>query len=1185
MYYLDEHKRYNTNYGLSQLDRKIKTLSVDYFKIDEFDFSRFLNFITKYASQLAYFNDRNSIDGDWSSFFKNDPTLSVLRLAYFSYDELKPFDSNSKNKSNDSLYDELEKLIYKFIFIESNLSKLEIFSQFKIEQEKLIELGLSEVKQLVYHIFKQMNRTSKIAKENEFGSHWNKVTNQFEDKEWEDCLKLLNSYYKKTINYLSLIKSSAKSFFDDDIIRSKKVAPHIGLLLTFHRLYEEASQSINDINKRHLNYYYNEILQIDHKLKKPDYVHLSLIANSDKEVEIKKGEKLIAGKDDIGNDILYEIEDSILLNKAKLSSVIGIDFIADNTFFLNNYEQKKTILNLSATSNSLGFVFGSSFLKLNEGVRKICFEFFFLKDSLNADKFIKQSAQIIKNNFLTNLFKVAYTCEDGWFEISANKVDTIFHFNDENQDKYKLEIVVLVDNIDPPVHSLSSNNDQFIDNKDYPYFKFIIDSEKLEFYHLIKTLELVKIDVHIDVLEIKNLLLSNDFGNIEQGAPFEPFGNQPIVDSSFIIGHPSIFTYPIEDLKINLEWYGLPTYEGGFSHHYSDYPWEVTNDIFEAKLSFLKNKRWVPEQEKQVVCLFQDVPDDSGAVSNIRRISEISIRDLELNTPSETDAKNSSYDINSKNGFLKMELCYPLQAFGHIEYPELLRESSIKAVSKKADLKSPSEPYTPTLKSISIDLSSKMSYSFENSSHFSFYHLHQHKAQKIDLLGPLFPIYNHGSTLIIGIDNYTQNKVFTILFQINEGFANKNNKDLDLEWSFYSANKWKKMNENQLISDDTNQFKRSGIVKFDISEAEEDTSGLFDNKVVWIKIESNNNVSFLNYLKDILLHCTLAKCQISDNLTYANLSPNKITEFEKNRQDVQMIIQKYSGFNGAKKEDNNTYFLRIAERLRHKNRVVSTQDYERILLHNFPKINKVKCLANIDDNLNLAIGKVLIVVIPKSTYDDSLIGTPRFFSSIELDQMEQVLKNLAPIGVKFKITNPIYEKVKLKFSLKLKNGFDPKFYHEKLIKDLKSFISPWMYNYKAQVDLGQSVSSALLLNFIDKQDYVDFVVNFSLFHIIDNKIINQKSAKSNTIEIKPSSIISILIPDDSHIIMPFDLKDGGDNFGINEMMINTDYIVDYPNDDEVLSENVGSIEKSYKIMSSKQKKNNVKSNFTFYITR
>ena len=142
-----------------------------------------------------------------------------------------------------------------------------------------------------------------------------------------------------------------------------------------------------------------------------------------------------------------------------------------------------------------------------------------------------------------------------------------------------------------------------------------------------------------------------------------------------------------------------------------------------------------------------------------------------------------------------------------------------------------------------------------------------------------------------------------------------------------------------------------------------------------------------------------------------------------------------------------------------------------------------------------------------------------------------------------------------------------------------------MYNYKAQVDLGQSISSALLLNFIEKQDCVDFVVNFSLFHIINGKIINQKSAKSNTIEIKPSSIISILIPDDTHIITPFDQKDGGDNFGINEMMINTDYIVDYSNDEEVSSDNMGSIEKSYKIMSPKQKKNTLKSNFTFYITR
>ena len=85
MYFLDENKRYNTNYGLSQLDRNIEALSDEYFKIDEFDFSSFLNFITKFASQLTYFNDRNFIDGDWSLFLLNDPTLSIFKTSSYFY--------------------------------------------------------------------------------------------------------------------------------------------------------------------------------------------------------------------------------------------------------------------------------------------------------------------------------------------------------------------------------------------------------------------------------------------------------------------------------------------------------------------------------------------------------------------------------------------------------------------------------------------------------------------------------------------------------------------------------------------------------------------------------------------------------------------------------------------------------------------------------------------------------------------------------------------------------------------------------------------------------------------------------------------------------------------------------------------------------------------------------------------
>ena len=168
--------------------------------------------------------------------------------------------------------------------------------------------------------------------------------------------------------------------------------------------------------------------------------------------------------------------------------------------------------------------------------------------------------------------------------------------------------------------------------------------------------------------------------------------------------------------------------------------------------------------------------------------------------------------------------------------------------------------------------------------------------------------------------------------------------------------------------------------------------------------------------------------------------------------------------------------------------------------------------------------------------------------------MENFLNSIIPIGVKFKVTNPVYENVQVKFSLKLNEGFDKNFYVKKLNDGIKSFISPWMFNLNSQVELGQSVSSALILNFIDKQEYVDHVVNFSLFHIVDGVIINQKQSNQNSVEIKPTSLISILTSDNQHIILPYEENNEIDNFGINEMMIDTDYVVDHSSEEETLQD-------------------------------
>ncbi len=1191
MFYLDINKTYNQNLGLSQKDRFLTALEKDYFLIDEFDFECFINFISNYASKITFFNNKNILDGDWTSFFNNDPTISLLKVAFYKTSLIQPkenyFSSTKKTKKKilENISVNINHLIKHFYDIEVSIANLLPFSDFKAETEKLISLELSPIFCKCYLYHDQFIESPPSIYQNEFGDFWKKSPNEVElNKDFRVIAKECQDFFKKTNLVFESIKATATNYFEQKVVSSKKIAPHIGLLITFHKIYNEARNNLNSITFKHHDYYLKEILQIPLKSKKPDKVHLSFVTSNSQSVEILKGEELTAGTNEDGKEIIYKIDKTILINSATIKEVLGFTFTSqknDEKFFLNRFDFPKKVIDFEILENRIGFSFGSEILSLEEGIRKITFEFNFSKNSLLTFHESISSDSSFNNLSFINLFNISYTSGEDWVDIPSSKVESKFNFFENQTKDSLLQIIILIDNIDPPITRLE------IDNNDNPFptFNFYLNKDYLHAYHSFKLLNLNSIDVDVEIIDVKNLLLSNDFGEIDSNAPFEPFGSQPIIDSSFIIGHPTFFLYPINDIKINLEWYGLPLVEGGFSSYYNEYPWDVNNESFEVKVSYLRNKRWVPEQDKQVINLFQDVPDESGAVSNVRRINEINIRDLELHLPSLSKKNMTPYNNFCNDGFLKFDLCYPLEGFGHQQYLEIVRESTMKSVkNKKNDVNPPNEPYTPTLKSISADFKIKMSYNQENCTDFKFSHIHPIGNKKVKELGSLLPIYQNGSTLIISINNTDINKQFSILFQINEALSNNVSNDLMLKWSFNNGNRWVEMNDKHILVDQTFDFKSSGIIEFNLEDSNFDQSGLFDPNVLLIKAESLNNCSFLNCLQDILLHATTASCHTFNEVSYANIKPNTIKDFKKTKDDVDFIQQKYYGFGGVLKEDTDGYFMRAAERLRHKNRAVSGKDYEKIILEKFPKVNRVMCLSNIDVSLNISPGNILIVVVPKIFENSNLKGIASCFSSSEIQEMEKFLEPIVPIGVNYKIVNPLYERVKVKFSLKLHNGFDKKFYIEKLNEGIKSFISPWMYNLKDQVEIGKSISSALILNYIDKQEYVDHIVNFSLFHVVNDLIINQKTAKSNTAEIKPTTLASVLVSDNQHIILSYDGDSETDNFGVNEMMIDTDYVVDYANEQENFAQENLTIEKSYKILPTKEDNNPVSSNFTFYIS-
>ena len=169
--------------------------------------------------------------------------------------------------------------------------------------------------------------------------------------------------------------------------------PHQALFFTFLLLLRHPQRQLEDLTKKHLDYYYRGCLQLTEKPAIPDQVHVVFeLAKGKDSCLIKKGTSLSAGKDSNGNDLVYTINDDLLITSAQIAS---IKTLSSNLAAITVFEQKeqetfiakrfKTFGDSENTAQSLpndpktpfGFAISSPLLRLTAGERTIKLTLFF----------------------------------------------------------------------------------------------------------------------------------------------------------------------------------------------------------------------------------------------------------------------------------------------------------------------------------------------------------------------------------------------------------------------------------------------------------------------------------------------------------------------------------------------------------------------------------------------------------------------------------------------------------------------------------------------------------------------------------------------------------------------------------------------------------------------------------------
>lgn len=947
--------------------------------------------------------------------------------------------------------------------------------------------------------------------------------------------------------------------------------PHLGLFRSFLNLFRIHQAEINKIPKKHLDLFFKRILKIGKQASRPDSVHVLFEpAKNAKPALVPKGTLLKAGKDDTGIELNYSVDEDIIVNQAKVSSLMSVFVDGGNYHQVYKGDVANSADGLGEELSEddpawpafgsdefmkadIGFALASPILWLKEGVRTITVTLDLLPDA----------GTTIPSPVLQNSLIVYLSGEKDW--LGPYSVTPEYNISGS---KATLKFTVALTEGDDPVHFY--NPEVYTDGIGtvYPVMKVLLNKNANKYiYEYLQSAVLEKATIHADVSGISDLTVENDQGTVDASKPFMPFGPQPLKGATFLVGSEEAFSKKLDDFTINVEWQDVPSSNlssyYGSSYTADDEKWmnySAGANAFEARMYFRKKGSTLDDR---IVDLFHSTNNTwptswsmtdnstSGFIMPVFQaqqavnytqnyiLGNVFSNKMYLFTGQAMiqsalpwlTAPASSQKL--KAGYVKLEL---LHDFFHKAYTEKYTKAVAQFVNWSDDeLKLPKAPYTPIIKSISLNYKATSEVTLNQSSQqdyisreielhhmgaFGSREVHGYLSGRLPetVIAPLtlLPGYQNAGELFIGIENIGTGQSLNLLLQVAEGSADPLSDVEPVTWSILTGEHWLPLDSDHLLADNTNGLLQSGIVKMIVPDDASLMSDWLPTGYLWLRASVKSNPGAVCKLTGV--HAQAAKATFTDRGNdpahlQEPLKAKSVAKLATAVQGVKGVSQPYASFGGQTEETDKDYYVRVSERLRHKNRAVTIFDYERLILEEFPSIYKVKCLNHTSPTSEMHPGNVTIVLVPDLTNQNAINKLQPRVSKAVLENVKKFVQGLSTGFAEIHTVNPDYEQIRLDFSVKFRKSYEFGYYKDQLNSEILEFLSPWTTGVSTEISFGGRIHKSVLLKFVEEREYVDFVTDFKMFHL--------QGGPEDTVDIEEAvagAAGAILVSHEVHII-------------------------------------------------------------------
>jgi hypothetical protein len=610
-----------------------------------------------------------------------------------------------------------------------------------------------------------------------------------------------------------------------------------------------------------------------------------------------------------------------------------------------------------------------------------------------------------------------------------------------------------------------------------------VENRYITYYRELSSLFVGAVHIKVEVSGLMPTALESDDMVLDPKKPFEPFGSSPASGSRLMIGHPEVITKPLEKLAFHFQWMGAPA---DLATHYASY------DIAASGVApnFVVNVKSVDRSgARSLVTSAALFSVDSSAETTIATVSLIPSLPADYSSLSGAPLGNR---VSTWKRRLQWELG-PVD-FQHRAYPKVAGQRALALATdspRQSDVTyyQVNPPYTPKLQSLTLDYTSSVEFVLLRTNSTSqlerAYHVHPFSVVELETQNvseelPFLPRYDRDSEFYIGFADVSLPETVTLLVEVDEASADRDVVPPEVTWSQLSGNRWIPLG-NQVISDATRGFQKSGVIEFSLAAAE--PSSLLGPNLAWVRATISHDHAGICDVRALHTQAVESVFQDRGNAPghyKAPLPSGTITKLETPVEGITGVMQPYPSHGGRMAEHEGAFANRVSERLRHKQRALSSWDYERIVLDAFPEIFKTKCIPTTES----APGVVEVLVIPDVRAMPSNEFGPKAPIAL-LGTIQEYLSARAPRSASVRVRNASYRAVRVRLGVRFTEKSNPGYWMGRLNDELNRFLSPWAYDEGADIVVGGKIHASSIVEFVDRRSYVDYVAGISLFYTDD----------------------------------------------------------------------------------------------------